>query len=307
VLTWLTILPFVFYSQAAAEVRMKLAFDKTYFEQLLAEVCDLSNKSSILSDALRHHFASGGSRTRARLCFNFAACFSLPEKTAYYLACIPELLHNASLIHDDIQDLDVWRRNAPSLWKKFGSDIAICAGDYLISSAYFCLSRYETKAAPALLVCIHEHVKSVIHGQTNDLTQKKDQSLNDLPLYFQICAQKSGELLSMCLTLPLLETNQAYYLSIAKQVFADFSIAYQVYDDLNDLEEDQAKVGLSSAVNIVSIMQQNHVAAPRQASIDLAQSHLQRAQAQLALLPQPCQPILQQEISRLLAKLPIPA
>ncbi len=286
---------------------MDLAFDRVYFEQLLSDVCDLNNKSSVLSDALRYHFASGGSRTRARLAYNFAVSFSLPQKTAYYLACIPELLHNASLIHDDIQDLDTWRRDAPSLWQKFGSDIAICAGDYLISAAYFCLSGYQTTAFAALLACIHAHVKDVIHGQTNDLTQKKDQSLDDLELYLAISAQKSGELLSMCLTLPLLESGQAQYVANAKQVFANFAIAYQIYDDLNDKENDQAKVGLNSGVNIVSIMQQNHAVDPIRKSMDLAQAHLTQAQAMTTSLPCSCQAIIQQEITRLLAKFPIPA
>lgn len=272
-------------------------FDAIYFSQLLIELCDLQKKNSRLSEALSYHLAAGGGRTRARLTYQVARHCGLPTATAYLLAAIPELLHNASLIHDDIQDASAYRREQPSLWKKFGSDVAICAGDYLLSAAYGLLATPKIKQTAALLHCVHQHVGTLIHGQVNDLTQ--DESLVDPTIYLTISAQKSGELLAMCFTLPLIEIEQLQHLAAAKQALSHFAIAYQIYDDLNDIETDQAK----GALNIVVLLQRKNVADPIEESLTLATGALTQAQAQAALLPLAYQNVINVEIQRLHTKI----
>lgn len=272
-------------------------FDEAYFSQLLIKVCDLQSKSSCLTEALHYHFAAGGARTRARLTYQIARHSALPASTAYLLAAIPELLHNASLIHDDIQDADCYRRQQLSLWKKFGSNVAICAGDYLLSAAYAVLATPELKQTTALLHCVHQQVAALIHGQVNDLTQ--DLSLTDPERYLHISAQKSGELLAMCFTLPLIETEQLQYLTAAKQALTHFAIAYQIYDDVNDFEIDHAK----AALNIVSLLQRKNVPDPIEESLILATTALTQAQAQASLLPLAYQKVISEELMRLRIKI----
>lgn len=91
-----------------------------------------SETSNALQDALTNHFQAGGGRTRARLGLKAADALLLAPRTAIALAAAAELLHNASLIHDDLQDRSATRRGAPALWVSCSEETAICAGDLLI-------------------------------------------------------------------------------------------------------------------------------------------------------------------------------
>ena len=137
----------------------------------------------------------------------------------------------------------------------------------------------------------------MMSGQVNDLTQ--DESLTDPAIYLTISAQKSGELLAMCFTLPLIETEQLQYLAAAKQALTHFAIAYQIYDDLNDIELDQAK----AALNIVSLLQRKNVPDPIEESLILATTALTQAQAQASLLPLAYQNVIGEELARLQIKI----
>ena len=274
----------------------KLLSTEDLVERTISEICDFKNADCLLSQALKHHFQSGGSRTRANLTYKFSKNFLITEESAIYLACIPELLHNASLIHDDLQDLDEERRENISVWKKYGSDIAICAGDFLISSAYGCIGNLDLKDGRLLTKHLHDFVHRVIRGQIGDLTQDKNQTLVDLDLYQKISREKSGPLLAMSITLPLIYTNRLSYLEAAEQAFYNYAIAYQILDDIHDIEQDQAKKGIKSGLNIVTIMQKNGEQSPLKAACDLALQKLETSLKHCSKLPFPSNKILEKEI-----------
>ena len=105
------------------------------------------------------HLASGGSRTRAKLCIEAGLALQLHAKTIIALASSIELLHNASLIHDDLQDADATRRGRQSVWKKYGKSHAVCAGDVMIAAAFGSLANVETfSSLPAILMQTQEAV-----------------------------------------------------------------------------------------------------------------------------------------------------
>ena len=76
----------------------------------------------------------------------------LSEPDVLCLAASAELLHNASLVHDDLQDQDGMRRGAPAVWKKYGSNVAICTGDLMLSAAYAALSVILVPRSPSVAV-----------------------------------------------------------------------------------------------------------------------------------------------------------
>ena len=266
-------------------------------ENIISRTCDFQNKTEILPQALRHHFSAGGSRTRATLCYNLCLALNLTPQQAAYTACVPELLHNASLIHDDLQDCDESRRGAESLWKKFGQDIAICAGDFLISAAYKCAAQSNAHTLPALVHTIHTHVTDVVKGQIDDLIQDKDHTLDSVPTYERICAKKSGALLAMCLTLPLAEREYKDALPAAKTLCEHYATAYQICDDLADIDTDQAKKGRQAAVNIYTDLQQKNHAAPFDTATELALTHIKSAENLVQGLPAPTHDILFHELA----------
>ena len=158
------------------------------------------------------------------------------------LSAVCELLHNASLIHDDIQDKDENRRGQQSVWKEFGENIAICAGDLLISTAYGVLSRYSKPShLPKLISTINHQIQLAIKGQSLDLCFKQNEKIS-IDSYLNICKQKSGALLWF------------ESIALAKEACDAFSISYQILDDLEDVVRDGENKYNNHSLNIAFIL-----------------------------------------------------
>lgn len=208
--------------------------------------------------AAAYHLQSGGQRMRARLALTGGWCLGLPESDSLCIATCVELLHNASLIHDDIQDKDTLRRGQMAVWSKFGTNMAICSGDYLLSAAYGVLCSFtQPLLLPAMLALLHERTSSAIEGQCADLTSRNDRP-GALSHYTQVAKAKSGALLSLPLELVLMASGQTEALVVARNACENFAVSYQVLDDLQDAakdcETDAAFQGQPKCLNIVSIL-----------------------------------------------------
>ena len=243
-----------------------------------------SETSNALQDALIHHFQAGGGRTRARLGLKAADALLLAPRTAIALAAAAELLHNASLIHDDLQDRSATRRGAPALWVSCGEETAICAGDLLISGAYQALARCEQpEQLAALITCMHERTAEVIHGQVADLNAQ--QSTIGLERYRAIAAAKSGPLLGLSTELALLAAGYSEEAAKAAQAARDFAIAYQILDDLHDEWEDSAASDGSACMNVIHLLRQAGDEHPHDTALQEAHRALQRARLAARSLP----------------------
>lgn len=138
-------------------------------EALMERLCAAGDQ--LLGRLLWEHVASGGKRLRARLAL--AAVEALGERpevgVPWGAAC--ELLHNASLVHDDIQDGDELRRGRPSLWARHGVAQAINAGDLGITLAYLALEPVAGADALrfqlALLLARASH--RIVLGQASEM------------------------------------------------------------------------------------------------------------------------------------------
>ena len=205
--------------------------------------------------AASYHLRSGGRRVRARLALSAGLVSGLPINDVLCIATSAELLHNASLIHDDIQDRDSDRRGQPALWSKYGSDLAICTGDYLLSAAYGVLCTFsQPRILPAMLAVIHERTATAIDGQCADLSVLVDQP-DGIRHYVKIAKAKSGALLSLPLELTLLAAGQGNAVPLAREACENFAVSYQILDDLQDIKIDSeaapGKANESKSSNIV--------------------------------------------------------
>ena len=205
--------------------------------------------------AASYHLRSGGRRVRARLALSAGLVSGLPINDVLCIATSAELLHNASLIHDDIQDRDSYRRGQPALWSKYGSDLAICTGDYLLSAAYGVLCTFsQPRILPAMLAVIHERTATAIDGQCADLSVLVDQP-DGIRHYVKIAKAKSGALLSLPLELTLLAAGQGNAVPLAREACENFAVSYQILDDLQDIKIDSeaapGKANESKSSNIV--------------------------------------------------------
>ena len=121
------------------------------------------------------HLASGGSRTRAMLALAAGHSQSLDQQARLSIATSVELLHQASLIHDDVQDEDSTRRGQAAVWAVAGKSSAICLGDDLIGAAFeelALLPKTHIHELPRLVTMLSRAVSVMAAGQTIDCQWK---------------------------------------------------------------------------------------------------------------------------------------
>lgn len=232
--------------------------------------------------AAAYHLSAGGSRVRAELALYAGRALALPSRGAVAIAAACELLHNASLVHDDLQDRDINRRGKPAVWRRYGDAAAICVGDLLLSAAYGALAGTGAVAAQAM-TRMHRRVAAVIRGQSDDLTLQGS-TLDSLETYERVAAGKSAPLLILPIELSLLLAGREDAIDAAVAAGSLFAIGYQMDDDLQDLERD----GLNEELNVVAVLAAAGEPLPRQRARALAMQRFRQAHAAAALLPSGC-------------------
>lgn len=206
--------------------------------------------------AALYHIKTGGQRVRARLGLHASLALGQSIDDAITLATAAELLHNASLVHDDLQDRDCTRRGSPTVWAIYGDNIAICAGDLLLASAYRALSAYsDCQKLPELLMLAFDRTAAAIDGQCDDLSSLINS--HDLADYEKIATAKSGALLSLPIEFALVASGRTDLTTHARSAAEAFAIAYQIADDLTDIRPGPAKGVTSDSFNIVTVLQRN--------------------------------------------------
>jgi geranylgeranyl diphosphate synthase type II len=200
------------------------------------------------------------------------------------LASVSELLHNASLIQDDLMDRTPMRRGAPSVWTKYGDIVAICTGDLLLSAAYGLLNEVSISTLiGAALRLVHKRTSEVITGQAAEsiATIRSDDVVN---FYERLVRGKSASLLSLPLELPLLLSGNSEFLPVAYAAATDFAIVYQIADDLSDLAQD-AREGSLNLLLLLTSKGQLTEAEARARALELATLRLASMEAQAHMLP----------------------
>jgi geranylgeranyl diphosphate synthase, type I len=128
-------------------------------------------EDKFLSSWLNHHGETQGKWFRARLALATGGLLGLSSQTAINWAVVCELIHSASLLHDDICDQDSLRRGQSSLWKEYGISAAICTGDYLIAESFRKITEIEQGWHQTILLKLLScSVKEIIFGQSKDIS-----------------------------------------------------------------------------------------------------------------------------------------
>jgi len=209
-------------------------------ERTMLAVCASSpERSDVCERAVRAHLRAGGSRVRARICLEASIRLGLSAADAVAAGAMCELIHNASLVQDDLLDRTATRRQAPSIWAEYGDAMAVCCGDLMLSAAYSLVGELSAplKMAPALAL-VHRRTREAIAGEASQGCER-DRAEDPLLYYQRQAKGKSASLLSLALEFPLLLADQAPFLARAHLAASDFAVAYQIYDDIVDFEPDR--------------------------------------------------------------------
>jgi geranylgeranyl diphosphate synthase type II len=248
--------------------------------------------------AIGEHLEAGGARVRAAICLDAAVRLGLEEVDAVLVASVCELLHNASLIQDDLFDRTATRRGSPSVWTKYGDTVAVCAGDLMLSAAYRLLADLSSACLIGQAIrLVHLRASEVIVGEAAASFELAEGNAIEAD-YERSARGKSASLLSLALELPLLLSGHCEFTPLAHEAASDFAVAYQIADDLNDWDQD-AQEGSS---NLLLLLMQGEGLTLEQATVrafELSNARLTSAELQAGRLPRQCASTLLQHAARL--------
>lgn len=170
---------------------------KKYAEKITKSILEyLSDlKPEILKLSSSHLIESGGKRLRPYLLIKIAEHYDKSFEDAKYAAIAVELIHNFSLVHDDIMDNDEFRHGRPTVHKLYGIPFAILAGDTLFSLAFNAISRMNVDDSKKSLLYQELAVatKRLSIGQAYDMFLSS-QPIFDYDLYYETIKNKTSSL-----------------------------------------------------------------------------------------------------------------
>ncbi len=204
-------------------------------------------------EAMRYAALAPGKRLRPFLVLASAHLFSVGKRPALQVATAIELVHCYSLIHDDLPAMDDsdLRRGRPTCHKAFDEATAILAGDGLLTLAFEVLADPDTHGDPAvraeLVLCLAKAAGSagMVGGQMIDLLAETDPD-QDIGAITRLQRLKTGALIAFSCEAGAVLGKAAPELRRALIAYAhDLGLAFQIADDLLDVEGSEAEVGKS--------------------------------------------------------------
>jgi geranylgeranyl diphosphate synthase type I len=197
-----------------------------------------------------------GKRIRPMLVLLTTAAAGGQWQVSIPAAAAVELIHNFSLIHDDIEDQSEHRRGRPTIWKQWSIAHATNAGDALFALAHLELLRLADSLPCSVVVkaaqLLNHTSLHLTQGQYLDLAYEQRQDLTEAD-YWPMIAGKTSALLAACTELGALaalasdETLEAY-----RQFGVSLGLAFQVQDDYLGIWGDSALTGKSNASDLVT-------------------------------------------------------
>jgi geranylgeranyl diphosphate synthase type II len=179
------------------------------------------------AESVRYALTMGGKRVRPVICLATAEAAGADPKRALPAAAAVELVHNFSLVHDDLPalDNDDIRRGNPSVWARYGEAIAVLAGDALLAEAFRLALSYPT---PSVARELAQATLGMIGGQYLDITETApdEATLHNL---------KTGRLFAASVGLALWVADVAEAAQAPWRAFGDeLGLLFQIVDDILD-------------------------------------------------------------------------
>lgn len=198
-----------------------------------------------LYDASRHYPLAGGKRVRPFVVLRAAEAVGGDPRKALYPAAAVEFIHNYSLVHDDIMDMDELRRGRPTVHKLWGINMAILAGDLLFSKAFEAIARAEVnpeKKARILDVLVRTS-NMLCEGQALDIEFETREEVT-VEEYLKMISGKTGALFEGSAEIgAIVGTDNEEYIKALAKWGMNVGIAFQIWDDVLDLIADEEKLG----------------------------------------------------------------
>lgn len=214
---------------------------KQPIEQELLDFIELFNSSlqhedGLLSSALSHIRQRGGKRMRPMLILLMAKNYGEVTDVSQHAAVGLELLHTASLVHDDVVDESQERRGQASVNASYNNKVAVLVGDYILSTALLHVAKTGNKRIVEYLA---ELGRTLAAGEILQLTNIRNQEISE-EVYYQIIKNKTAALFEACAAIGALSAGAGEDDVLkAGQFGQDLGIMFQIRDDIFDYYDSQ--------------------------------------------------------------------
>lgn len=235
-------------------------------EQILSTIdIDIPTSFPDLKKMMKYHFGwvdggnqknSQGKRIRPLLLMLSSMLCGFDWRKALPGAVAIELLHNFSLIHDDIEDQSAYRRGRETLWKVFGTAQAINTGDAMFSLAQLNMLKLGNKINKTVgfdtLQILNETCLILTGGQQLDIAFENNESVSEDD-YFVMVGGKTAALLSASCELGAVIAQSSNMTRVALRSFGEaIGLAFQAWDDWLGIWGDEQVTGKSTSSDLIS-------------------------------------------------------
>ncbi len=194
----------------------------------------------VLQDAARHILSAGGKRLRPQLCLLATAATGGSTTRAVPLAAACELVHTATLVHDDIVDESDSRRGRMAVQFYFGNSASVLMGDFLVIRSFDMVSREPNRALWEILV---QTISRMCEGEVLQICVKGDTSIG-VDVYEKIIECKTALLMATCTRFGGLLGDAGPQTVEALHDFGyNIGMAFQIQDDILDFIGDEETLG----------------------------------------------------------------
>lgn len=195
----------------------------------------LTGNPKSLYNAASHLITHGGKRLRPFMVIKSCQVLGGSKKNAMHAASAVEMIHNFSLIHDDIMDNDEIRHGVPTTHKKYGMPLAILAGDVLFSKAYEVVSNSNLSgnSTVQLVSRLAKACVDICEGQWLDVSMGEGKRIPSQKEYIEMISKKTAALFDVsCAMGAICATNNKKDIENLSSFGMNLGIAFQITDDL---------------------------------------------------------------------------
>ncbi len=227
------------------QIQKLLASDLSAVNCLLER--QFRNPNMFVQDVAQHVSRFQGKRIRPILTLLSARLFdqsgSAPEN-AHKLAAVVEMIHTATLVHDDVIDDSDLRRHVSTVHRRWNTETSVLFGDYLLSKAFHLAATTGDAEACRLIGFATDRT---CEGELNQIAARLEQSTSERD-YFRVISGKTGQLFAVSCLLGARAAGASHaHQSQLKQFGNRIGLAFQIADDVLDLTESAEKTGKDSA------------------------------------------------------------
>lgn len=203
-----------------------------------------------LYEPIDYGMHQGGKRIRPLLCLIANQVCGGDLEKAFPAATAVEMLHNFTLLHDDIMDKSPLRRGKPTVYQKYNTNRAILSGDTMFACSYKHLLQCDKTIVPNLVETMTDGAVKVCEGQAYDMDFETRDDVR-LEQYIEMIRLKTGVLLATALKLGAITAGcSADTLSLLETFGHYIGIAFQIQDDIFDCWSDVEVFGKVSGTDI---------------------------------------------------------